>query len=192
MELHDGAVTWEPTVGIGQLRETAVHVAPADCSGFCESPTRGRRDRKARRTSLRSSRFTTKHESVLDRATAQRTAVQRWGFEVAPTLGPPIKGLQQNTPNLAQVQDHTVRGRPTLSFSLCPFKTTTKQRIARDIEIFRLFHIVGVTSQLHDNIFLFWCTCVSASARQSRAQCCAREFRCKILICQCAVREAWV
>ena len=26
-----------------------------------------------------------------------------------------------------------------------------------------------------------WCTCVSASARQSRAQCCAREFRCKIL-----------
>ena len=53
-----------------------LHVAHADCSGFCESPTRGRRDRKARRTSLRSSRFTTKHESVLDRATAQRTAVQ--------------------------------------------------------------------------------------------------------------------
>ena len=26
-----------------------------------------------------------------------------------------------------------------------------------------------------------WCTCVSASARQSRAQCCAREFCCKIL-----------
>ena len=26
-----------------------------------------------------------------------------------------------------------------------------------------------------------WCTCVSASARQSRAQCCARELRCKIL-----------
>ena len=39
-----------------------LHVAHADCSGFCESPTRGRRDRKARRTSLRSSRFTTKHE----------------------------------------------------------------------------------------------------------------------------------
>ena len=104
-----------------------LHVAHADCSGFCESPTRGRRDRKARRTSLRSSRFTTKHELVLDRATAQRTAVQLksggrrllrkvissnectgaqridesgapsaripgWGFEVAPTLGPPIKG----------------------------------------------------------------------------------------------------
>ena len=114
-------------VGIGQLRETAVHVANADCSGFCESPTRGRRGRKARRTSLRSSRFTTKHESVHDRATAQRTAVQLKsggrrllrkvisskvsagaqridesgapsaripgrGFEVAPTLGPPIKG----------------------------------------------------------------------------------------------------
>merc|ERR1711924_295419 len=28
---------------------------------------------------------------------------------------------------------------------------------------------------------LQWCTCVSASARQSRAQCCAREFFCKIL-----------
>ena len=28
---------------------------------------------------------------------------------------------------------------------------------------------------------LQWCTCVSASARQSRAQCCAREFCCKIL-----------
>ena len=28
---------------------------------------------------------------------------------------------------------------------------------------------------------LFWCTCVSASARQSRAQCRAREFGCKIL-----------
>ena len=27
-----------------------------------------------------------------------------------------------------------------------------------------------------------WCTCVSASARQSRAQCCAREFCCKILL----------
>ena len=26
-----------------------------------------------------------------------------------------------------------------------------------------------------------WCTCVSASARQSRAQCCARELCCKIL-----------
>ena len=26
-----------------------------------------------------------------------------------------------------------------------------------------------------------WCTCVSASARQSRAQCCAREFGCEIL-----------
>ena len=71
------------------------------------------------------SRVTTKHESVLDRATAQRTAVQSakgrllrkvissnectgaqridesgapsaripgWGFEAAPTLGPPIKG----------------------------------------------------------------------------------------------------
>jgi len=29
--------------------------------------------------------------------------------------------------------------------------------------------------------FLSRCTCVSASARQSRAQCCAREFCCKIL-----------
>ena len=28
----------------------------------------------------------------------------------------------------------------------------------------------------------FWCTCASASARQSRAQCRAREFCCKILI----------
>ena len=27
-----------------------------------------------------------------------------------------------------------------------------------------------------------WCTCVSASASQSRAQCCAREFCCKILL----------
>ena len=27
-----------------------------------------------------------------------------------------------------------------------------------------------------------WCTCVSASARQSRAQCCAREFICKFFI----------
>ena len=32
------------------------------------------------------------------------------------------------------------------------------------------------------NSFL-WCTCVSASARQSRAQCCAREFCRKILFC---------
>ena len=81
----------------------------------------------SRATSRLYSRVTTKHESVLDRATAQRTAVQLksggrrllrkvissnectgaqridesgapsaripgWGFEAAPTLGPPIKG----------------------------------------------------------------------------------------------------
>ena len=27
-----------------------------------------------------------------------------------------------------------------------------------------------------------WCTCVRASARQSRAQCCAREFCCKFFL----------
>jgi len=36
--------------------------------------------------------------------------------------------------------------------------------------------------------FLFRCTCVSASARQSRAQCCAREFCCKILCVICTER----
>ena len=35
-----------------------------------------------------------------------------------------------------------------------------------------------------------WCTCVSASARQSRAQCCATEFRCKILISHQSARDA--
>ena len=47
----------------------------------------------------------------------------------------------------------SVRGRPPVSFSVCPFKTKTKQRIARDIEIFRLFHIVGVTSRLGHQFF---------------------------------------
>ena len=31
-------------------------------------------------------------------------------------------------------------------------------------------------------LLLPWCTCVSASARQSRAQCCATEFSCTILL----------
>ena len=38
--------------------------------------------------------------------------------------------------------------------------------------------------------WLLWCTCVSASARQSRAQCCAREFGCKILFVLCGRRSA--
>ena len=36
----------------------------------------------------------------------------------------------------------------------------------------------------------FWCTCVSASARQSRAQCCAREFCCKILFISASARQS--
>ena len=45
-------------------------------------------------------------------------------------------------------------------------------------------HLDGVDSAgLATAKFFSWCTCVCASARQSRAQCRAREFTSKLLFC---------
>ena len=43
---------------------------------------------------------------------------------------------------------------------------------------------LGLVKLAPQILFLKWCTCVRASARQSRAQCRARELGCKILCCK--------